>query len=169
MQPYLRYFLLTSIFSILCLEMPVSPSSQDTTLNPVKWSLKLEPAAKSYKKGEPFTAQVTAQIEEGWHLYSLEEIPNGPRPTKITLAEDQLFTLAGDIEQPVPIIKFDENFGVETQFYEEAATFAVPLKVSATAKSGATTLVIQTRYQTCNDRLCLPPKTVKLEAQIEIN
>lgn len=169
MRIYLRNFFLTSILSTLMLGMPVKLASQDTTLNPVKWSLKLDPAAKTYKKGEPFTAQVTAQIEEGWHLYSLEEIPNGPRPTRITLAEDQGFTLAGEIEQPVPITKFDENFGVETQFYEESATFAVPLKVSATAKSGATTLVIQTRYQTCNDRLCLPPKTVKLEAQLEIN
>ena len=134
--------------------------------NPIQWSLKI--GSKSFQTGEKFTAQLTAQIEEGWHLYSLEVVPNGPRPTRITLAAEQPFELAGDIEQPVPISKFDENFGVETQFYEESATFSLPVKITSTAKPGTTTLTVQTRYQVCNERMCLPPKMIKVEAPIEI-
>ncbi len=134
--------------------------------NPIKWSLKVAP--KTFTAGEKFTAKLTAQIEEGWHLYALEEVPNGPRPTRITLAAEQPFELSGDIESPVPISKFDENFGVETQFYEESATFNLPIKIISTAKPGNTNLVVQTRYQVCNERLCLPPKTVRVEAAVEI-
>ena len=137
-------------------------------MHPIQWSLKLNSSKKTYKKGELFTLQLKAQIEDGWHLYALEEIPNGPRPTRISLPDDQAFTLAGEIAQPMPISKFDENFGVETQFYEEAVTFSVPLKIAATAKPGGTKLRLQVRYQTCNDTLCLPPKTVKLETVVEI-
>lgn len=143
-----------------------SPQRLAEAPNPIQWSLKL--ASARYQKGEQFTGQVKAQIEAGWQLYSLEEIPNGPRPTRISLLEEQAFAFAGEIGQPVPISKFDENFGVETQFYEQAVTFSVPLKIAATAKSGRTKLRLQVRYQTCNNTLCLPPKTVKLETEIKL-
>ncbi len=141
---------------------------QDEAVNPIHWSLKLTTAQKTYQKGEPFTVQLQAQIEDGWHLYALEEIPNGPRPTRILLPDEQAFAFAGELGQPMPISKFDENFGVETQFYEKAVTFRVPLKIADTAQPGVTKLVLQVRYQTCNDTLCLPPKTVKLETVVEI-
>ena len=143
-------------------------SQQRKELNPIQWSLKLDSARKTYHKGEQFTLQLQAQIEAGWHLYALEEIPNGPRPTRISLLEEQAFALAGEIGQPVPISNFDENFGVETQFYEEAVTFSLPLKIVAIPKPGRTKLRLQVRYQTCNDRLCLPPKTVKLETEVKL-
>lgn len=146
--------------------MPNASFPQVSPENPIQWTLAVKTSA--HKVGDKFTAQLTAQIEDGWHLYSLEEIPNGPRPTRITLAAEQPFELSGDIEQPVPIIKHDENFGVETQYYEKSATFHLPVKIKSTAKPGSTTLTVQTRYQVCNEQMCLPPKTVKVEAPIEI-
>lgn len=134
--------------------------------NPIQWSLTVK--SKAHRAGNTFTAQLTAQIKQGWHLYALEEVPNGPRPTRITLAAQQPFVLSGDIEQPLPISKFDENFGVETQFYQVSATFRLPIKISSEAKPRKTKLVVQTRYQVCNEHLCLPPKTVKVETVIEI-
>ena len=38
---------------------------------------------------------VTATLEEGWHLYSLEQKPGGPQATKITVAADSPFKPAG--------------------------------------------------------------------------
>ncbi len=134
--------------------------------NPIKWSLAVK--SNAHKAGDKFTAQLTAQIAAGWHLYALEEVPNGPRPTRITLATGQPFALSGDIAPPKPITKFDENFGVETQFYEDAVTFALPIKIASKAKPGKTKLVVQSRYQVCNEQLCLPPKTVKVEAVVAI-
>ncbi len=134
--------------------------------NPVQWSLAVAP--KHSSAGRKFTAQLTAQIAKGWHLYALEEVPNGPRPTRITLAAQQPFALSGDIATPQPTTKFDENFGVETQFYETSVTFQLPIKVTPKAKSGKSMLAVQTRYQVCNEEMCLPPKTVKVNAVITI-
>lgn len=136
--------------------------------NPIKWTLTVESAKQPIKTGDQFVANLTAQIEEGWHLYSLDEIPNGPRPTRIALSAEQPFELAGEIEQPVPIVKYDENFGVETQYYEESVTFSLPIKSLSSAKAGKTNLTVQTRYQVCNERLCLPPKSVTVETPIEV-
>ncbi len=136
------------------------------TEKPIQWSLQVAP--KTFAAGGKFTAQLTARIAPGWHLYALEEIPNGPRPTRITLAAKQPFQLSGDIAAPAPRVKFDENFGVETQVYEKAVTFGVPIKIVATAKSGQTKLVVQTRYQVCNEQICLPPKTVTVEVRVKI-
>jgi thiol:disulfide interchange protein DsbD len=164
MNRYLLPTLLTSLLLGGSLVSAFSPAQE----NPIKWSLAVESAKQAFKVGDKFTAQLTAQIDEGWHLYSLEEVPNGPRPTRITLLADQPFELSGDIEQPVPIIKHDENFGVETQYFEESATFNLPVKITAAAKPGSTSLTVQTRYQVCNERLCLPPKAVKVEVAVEI-
>src|SRR5262245_57091670 len=38
--------------------------------NPITWELKAETPARPLKLGETFTAQLTAQIAAGWHLYS---------------------------------------------------------------------------------------------------
>jgi DsbC/DsbD-like thiol-disulfide interchange protein len=135
------------------------------TEKPIQWSLQVAP--KTFVAGGTFTAQLTARIAPGWHLYALEEIPNGPRPTRITLAAKQPFQLSGEIHAPAPRVKFDENFGVETQVYEQAVTFGVPIKIAA-AKSGRTTLTVQTRFQVCNERICLPPKTMTVAAALKI-
>lgn len=154
------------LMGLLSGAMPYARFVYVSNENPIQWTLAVK--TKALKAGDEFTAQLSAQIDERWHLYSLEEIPNGPRPTRITLAADQPFELSGDIEQPVPILKHDENFGVETQFYEESVTFNLPIKITSTAKPGNTTLTVQTRYQVCNEQMCLPPKTVKVELAIEI-
>ena len=45
---------------------------------------------------------VTATLEDGWHLYSLEQKPGGPQPTKIVLAADAPVSLAGPFRPDEP-------------------------------------------------------------------
>src|SRR5689334_20960042 len=46
-------------------------------------SFKLEHVPSSVKVGEQFNSVIIANIETGWHIYSLTRIPNGPIPTQI--------------------------------------------------------------------------------------
>ena len=136
-------------------------------LNPVKWTAKTE-ATKPLKVGEQFSIQLIAEIEDGWHLYSTEEMPMGPKPTRIGLAANQPFEMPDSVESPMPKTAFDENFGISTEFYEESAIFSVPVKATEKAVMGKQKVVVQVRYQTCTDKLCLPPKLIKLEVEIEL-
>src|SRR5262249_20738470 len=127
-----------------------------------------ETPARPLKLGETFAAQLTAQIAAGWHLYSPDQSADGPRPTRITLPAEQPFKLAGEMEAPPPPTAFDENFGFETSFYEKSATFTLPVRVTKAAWPGRYQLRINAYFQTCNDRLCLPPKTIQLVAAINV-
>jgi hypothetical protein len=41
--------------------------------------------------------------------------------------------------------------------------------VAANAKPGPATLMVNARYQACDNKLCLPPRTVKLELPVEVH
>lgn len=152
---------LITIF-ILC----IGEASAQDDLNPIKWSIKTVPL--SVHTGQSFKIDVLATIDKGWHLYSIEQPTGGPIPTRITLPENQKFKLAGEIESPLPRVVFDTNFNMDTEFYEREAVFTLPVEISKDASTGKNTLSVTTFYQTCDDKMCLPPKTVRLTAEIEI-
>ena len=140
----------------------VSASAQT---DPIKWSGATK--ATTVRPGATFEVQVTAQIAEGWHLYSLTQ-PPPPIATRISVPSGQPFALAGTIEGPPAHTAFDQSFGIETEFYQDSVTFDVPLKVAADASAGKKKARIDAYFQTCNDQLCLPPKTVPVEVPVEI-
>ena len=128
--------------------------------NPVSWSLESDAKGKSLKSGENFSAKLKAVIEDNWHLYAVEQPTGGPFPTKISIAENLPFEIDGKTSSPNPISKLDQNFGIETKYFEKSAEFNIPLKTNADANGD--NLVINVRYQVCDDKICLPPKTVKV-------
>lgn len=135
---------------------------------PIKWSIKANLPEKPLKPGDRFTVELTATIEEHWHLYAMEQAEGGPIPTRISLPEGQPFELAGAIESSEPKTATDPAFNMTTAFYEGQAVFTVPVKISAKAAAGKTEIKISATHQSCNDELCLPPRTVKLAAEINI-
>ncbi len=102
----------------------------------------------------PTMAKVEAKLAPGWHLYSIVPSSNGPKPTVFSATGGTV----GTVKEPTPIRKVDKNFGVEVGFFENSAAFEVPLQGVADVKTAR----LSVRYQLCNDRLCLPPKTVEL-------
>jgi thiol:disulfide interchange protein DsbD len=144
------------IFSFIIFALPAILLAQ----NPTKWSLESGTKGKTLKKDETFKAKLKAEIEEGWHLYAVEQPEGGPFPTKITVADEAAFKIDGNIESPKQITKFDPNFQIETKFFDEQAEFNLPIK--AITETNGDALAINVRFQVCNDTLCLPPKTVKV-------
>ena len=153
-------------------ELAMSPTAQPSAApeveNPIAWKLRAELPARPLKPGETFTVQLTAQIAAGWHLYAPDQAPGGPRPTRLSLPAEQPFRLAGELESPPPQTAFDENFGIETAFYETSVTFSLPVQIAGDASEGRRQIRIQAFFQTCNDRLCLPPRTIQLTTPVEI-
>ena len=134
--------------------------------DPVAWKLQAGPS-KPVKPGAQFTVKLVAAIEEGWHMYGLKPMAEGPIPTRIWLPEGQPFQLAGRIQAPAAQTLQDPSFGMEVELYEGEAAFTLPLKAAATA-TGSQTLVESASYQSCNDKMCLPPKTVKVEMPVSV-
>ncbi len=167
LQKLTRFCAQVALPAVMLFVIAGSAAAQDVPENPVAWSLAAEKPAPQ-KPGSTFKALLSAKIEEGWHLYSTEQRDDGPKPTRIVVPQNRMFELAGEIESPTPIVAMDENFGFETEYYEGSATFALPLRVVVNASAGQHKLQVQVRYQTCTQKLCLPPKTVKLDLTVEV-
>ena len=135
--------------------------------DPVKWSVAGAPE-KPVKPGGRFTLRLVAKIEAGWHLYSLKPMAEGPIPTRIWLAEGQPFALAAAVRAPAPESMEDPSFGMEVELYEGEAAFTLPVKVATGAAEGPQKLLVSASYQSCNNKICLPPKTVRIEASVPI-
>jgi thiol-disulfide isomerase/thioredoxin len=141
--------------------------SQESS-GPIRWAIKIETGTIKVKAGGTFDAQLVASIDDGWYLYSPEQPPGGPLPTRIRLVGGQPFKLAGEIETPLPRTSFDTNFNMETQVFEGEAVFKLPLAVSTSTQEGTYTLSVAVTFQSCNETTCLPPRTVSLRADVRV-
>jgi len=81
------------IFGFIIFALPIFSLAQ----SPTKWSLESDAKGKTLKKDDTFKAKLKAEIEEGWHLYAVEQPEGGPFPTKITVADDAPFKINGNI------------------------------------------------------------------------
>ncbi len=141
--------------------------AQEVPQQPIRWS-----AAETKipaKAGQTVVVQVSATIDEGWHLYALEPVEGGPIPTKLAAGPASAFALVEkDIEKAEPRRAIDPNFNMETAFYEETAAFGLPIAVAKTAAAGDRTVEITAAFQACNDRICLRPQTAAMRVTLTI-
>ena len=135
-------------------------------LNPVKWSLELQPATAA--PGAKVLAHLEAKLDPGWHLYSPTTPRGGPNPTKIQLAENSAVE-SFRVFEPRPKRAFDPNFGIDTETYQESAAFLIEAQIKKDAAPGLAELTAQVRYQACTDRLCLPPVNRTAAATLKID
>ena len=95
-----------------------------------------------------------AAIDKGWHMYDLGPYDMmGPNPTVVTFENVEGATLDGTAyELDEPIVVFDEVFGMEIGYYENAARFAQ--KVVVNEPTARLTGYIE--WMECNDVGCTP-------------
>ena len=100
---------------------------------------------------------ITAVLEEGWHLYSLEQKPGGPKPTKIVVSGDSPHVPSGAFrpsEQPhrrtvddVPGWK-----GLVVEEHSGRVTWRAPL--AANPQGRLPTIQGSLSVQLCRDNAC---------------
>jgi DsbC/DsbD-like thiol-disulfide interchange protein len=143
--------------------------AQESAPQPVHWTDTFKTASATLRPGQKVTLNLTAAIDSGWHVYALTQPPDSPViATQITVPDGQALALSGDIEASQAESKMDPTIGKRTAFYEDSASFALPLRVNEKARPGKRNFEVDVRFQACNDRLCLPPRTQKVETPIEI-
>ena len=133
-------------------------------LKPVTLSARAETGSRA---GEVVTLSIQAELEKGWHIWGIYNVPEGPIPTSIETTDEKV-KKAGKVNEPEPIVTFDEGFETDIPYHEKSVTFTLPVLLENNIDPGMTELMISVQYQTCNERLCLPPKTVDLIVPISI-
>ena len=97
----------------------------------------------------------TATIDDGWHLYSTDEIEYGPTAAKFHADKLTGATLDGSLKpQGNAIRKYDDMFGATLSYFEHSAKFVQKLKLTG----GKFDVDGYLEYGACNDMTCTPPK-----------
>lgn len=129
--------------------------------NPVSWSYTSKKIAdKTYE------IQMIATIQAGWHLYSQTQPEDAIAiPTTFVIKSNPLFTLNGKIKEAGKLEKFhDEKLDLSANQYSSKVVFSQVVKLKTNAKTNFSGSV---EFQTCDDKKCLPPKTVTFSVPVK--
>lgn len=123
-------------------------------LNPIVWSF----SAKK-KADKVYEISMKATIQSGWHLYSQAQPADAiAMPTTFSLTNNPLFTREDKIKEVGKMEKYkDATLGTSANQYSNGVTFVQTVKLKSNVKTNYAGSV---EFQTCDDKKCLPPKTV---------
>ena len=130
-------------------------------LNPVTWSF----SAKKISD-KTYEIHMKATIQKNWHLYSQKQPDDAIAiPTEFTIRPNPLFKPDGKIQEigKVEVMK-DATLGVSANQYSNTVDFVQKIKMKANVKTNYSGSV---EYQTCDDKKCLPPKTINFNIAIQ--
>lgn len=148
--------MMRALFSGLFLLSILSAAGQD----PVKWSF----TSKKLADGN-HEIRITATIQSGWHLYSQSQPEDAIAiPTTFTINGNPLVVLVGKIKEEGKLEKFhDKELDLSANQYSKKVDFVQVVKLKGRVKTNFSGSV---EFQTCDDKKCLPPKTVNFKVAL---
>ena len=134
-----------SFMLVLSLALMATAQIQD----PVKWSF----SVKDLNENESELV-FTAQLDQGWHLYSQHTDPNGPFPIAFEFTPSSDYKRIGGVSEPKPHEEFDKDFNCTVRSFEGRVVF----RQKILRKSEKDFKVKGTySYQLCNNGSCIAP------------
>ena len=119
--------------------------------NPVTWTF----TAKKIDS-KTYEINLTAIIDDEWHLYSQKTPDGGPSPTEILFANNPLVKFDGEVKEIGDMEEhFEPLFGVKVRQYSDKVSFVQVIKLKTAAKTNVSGTV---NFMTCNDAQCMPTK-----------
>ena len=128
--------------------------------HPVSWSFTAKKVSdKTYE------VYMTATLQSGWHLFSqLQPEDAIANPTTFTINNNPLIKLEGKIKENGTMEKFiDKKLGLSANQYSSKVDFVQLVKLKGKVKTNFSGNV---EFQTCDDKKCLPPKTVNFNVSL---
>ena len=126
---------------------------------PVSWACTPAPAA-----GDTVRIELRATCQPGWHFYALHQSSNeGPLPTQVSIPAGPGYRVAGPVHEPEPVVADDPAFGVRVKYHQGSTTLHQDIIREG---SQGFTVPCAVEYMACNDKTCLPPRTVAFTLEI---
>src|SRR5690606_21299264 len=108
----------------------------------------------------------TADIEEGWNVYSTEVDEGGPIPTSFSFEPSTDFSLIGNAEEEGEAVEgFDAIFEMHIKKFKKQAIFSQKIKLNHSKATIAGFL----EFMVCDDTRCLPPQEVAFEIPVSLD
>jgi thiol:disulfide interchange protein len=116
---------------------------------------------------KPARLYITAEIEPGWHTYSITMGKGGPITSKIKLPESKEYRLLEEFTAAPPpeIHLYPEFAGVIVEEHKGRVTWHAPIELAAGVDPAKLKIAGQFYHQVCNE-VCLPPKDLPFTATL---
>ncbi|MEM9187344.1 MAG: cytochrome c biogenesis protein CcdA [Planctomycetota bacterium] len=114
----------------------------------------------------PAVLMITADIQPGWHVYSVTQPPGGPMRTNIAVTPSDGFRVIGGFAAlPKPETHFDdEAFKMNVEEHADRVTWYVPIVFSPGVDAASATVSGEVKLQACKTQ-CVP-MTIAFEAKL---
>lgn len=143
------------------------PADDQAAANsPVRWTI--SPPVTVLRTDYAVPVNLSATIDNGWYIYSVTQKAGGPTPMTVTVAPSPPFSIEGGVTAPAPVVVFDKEFNINTERYEGAPSFVVPVAAKIATGAVPQALDVKVRFQACNETMCLPAHTVTLSNRIQV-
>ena len=143
-----RFFLLSALVFM-------TAAAMSQLKDPVQWSFNaVKKADKTYE------ITFSATVLKPWHIYSQTTPKGGPVPTKFTFKTNPLVVVKGIPKENGSLKNVhDQYFGVDVKYFNDKVSFVQTVTLKADTKTNLTGTI---EYMVCNDKQCLPPKTIDI-------
>ena len=147
------FFFLSFLFTVTLAQAQVA--------NPVSWTF-----GSKKISDHVYEVKMTATMQNGWHLYAQSQPKDAIAiPTTFEFAKNPLVQLDGSVKETGKMEKFvDNDLGVSANQYSKQVVFTQRVKLKGKAASNLSGNVT---FQTCDDKKCLPPKTVSFNVALK--
>ncbi len=139
-------------FLILLAVLLVSSACRAQFAEPVSFAVKQKRTTDS-----TITLEFHGSIDPEWHVYSTEKTNGGPTPATFNTDKAKGIRKSGSLRAVGKAQrKYDDIFGMEVSYFENACTFEQDLVITERQYSLSGYL----EYGACSDRNCMPPTSV---------
>jgi thiol:disulfide interchange protein DsbD len=147
-------------FLLACLIL-IGIGASAQTASPVSWSFSSKKLSANV-----YEVYLTASIQPGWHLYAQSQPADAiAQPTTFTFSKNPLLQYDGNVREIGKLEKFrDSKLDVSANQYSNKVQFVQKVKVVGKAQTAVNGKL---EFQTCDDKKCLPPKTVSFSVALK--
>lgn len=116
----------------------------------------------------PALLMVRARIEPGWHIYSMTQTGDGPRPTRIELPDTDALRLLGPFQvHPQPDSYREPAFNnIPVESHEGSVVWVAAVEFAPHVSPGNVQIEGTLNAQPCNADSCLPPQDFSFTARL---
>jgi hypothetical protein len=125
---------------------------------------KPEPVAA--KAGTTVEVKLPMQLREGYHVNTNK--PPDPYLIPLRLTWDSPAIAGTEVVYPKPSLHKVDFFATPLPVFSGRFDLITRFKVAASAQPGLVDVPGKLRYQACNDRMCLPPKTIDITLPVSV-
>jgi hypothetical protein len=118
--------------------------------------------------GGRFRLYLSAQIEEGWHIYSLKPLDGNEMLATRIIIEESVFETVGHWEESPPHLIQDDAQAKMVKGHTFTAEFQKSFYVPEKIKPGSYSIKGNLLYRACDNKLCTLPQSLPFVTRVQV-